>query len=233
MLSDLLLELQELDTGLDRIDHRRANLPERAALEAAEQDLRTWEAGLTRLQARIDELGEAIDRDEAESSEIDGARDRLQTQLRTVIAPREAEALQREMATLAQRRSELDDHGLAALEEQAAVDDALTAHRAREAELRSAVEGAGRICSVALADLDTEAAGLSARREPLRSRIDDTVLTRYDRLRAHLGVAVARLVGHRCDGCHLDLSAAEVDQIKHAPAEELVACPQCDRILVR
>jgi uncharacterized protein len=59
------------------------------------------------------------------------------------------------------------------------------------------------------------------------------MLARYDRLRGQLGVAVARLVGHRCDGCHLDLSPGEVDIVKDAPADELAECPQCNRLLVR
>ncbi len=58
-------------------------------------------------------------------------------------------------------------------------------------------------------------------------------MTRYDPLRAKLGVAAARLVGARCEGCHLDLSAAELDTVRRAPAEEIPDCPQCGRLLVR
>ena len=32
------------------------------------------------------------------------------------------------------------------------------------------------------------------------------------------GVAVARLVGNHCDGCHLTLPAMELDRIRHLPA---------------
>lgn len=233
MLIDVLLELQEVDTALDRLAHRRGVLPERTALDEATAALRSWEADIARLRGRVDELGAEIERAEAESAEIDRSRDRLRAQLRTVIAPREAEALQREMATLEQQRSELDDRGLAALEEQATVDDELTARRGHEAELRSAVERAEAAFDAVITELDAEAAGLDGRRGPLRDRIDAAMLARYDRLRAHLGVAVARLVGHRCDGCHLDLSPAEVDQIKAVAPNEPASCPQCDRILVR
>ena len=47
------------------------------------------------------------------------------------------------------------------------------------------------------------------------------------------GVAVARLVGSHCDGCHLTLPAMELDRIRHLPEGELVTCEQCGRILVR
>jgi predicted nucleic acid-binding Zn-ribbon protein len=45
-------------------------------------------------------------------------------------------------------------------------------------------------------------------------------------------VAVARLVGNHCDGCHLTLPAMELDRIRHLPEDELVTCEQCGRILV-
>lgn len=233
MLTDVLVELQELDTTLDRLEHRRGSMAERTAFDEARSAFGAWQADVARLQGRIDQLGAEIEQAEADSAEIDRHRDRLRAQLRTVIAPREAEALQREMATLEERRSELDDRGLAALEEQAMVDDQLTVHRAREAGLRDALDAAEAAFSAAMAAIDAEVAVLTERRGPLREALDAPMLARYDRLRGHLGVAVARLVGHRCDGCHLDLSPAEIDQIKEVGAGEPASCPQCDRILVR
>ena len=42
----------------------------------------------------------------------------------------------------------------------------------------------------------------------------------------------ATLAGSRCEGCHLDLSAAEVDTVKEGVAEGgLADCPQCGRLL--
>ncbi|MEZ5140978.1 MAG: C4-type zinc ribbon domain-containing protein [Acidimicrobiales bacterium] len=46
------------------------------------------------------------------------------------------------------------------------------------------------------------------------------------------GVAVARLHGGACGGCHLQLPAAEVDRIKHLPEDQLATCEECGRLLV-
>jgi hypothetical protein len=60
------------------------------------------------------------------------------------------------------------------------------------------------------------------------------MLAEYDRLRpAFDGVAVARLLGATCTGCNLSLAAAELDRARRAPADEVVLCPDCGRILVR
>jgi predicted nucleic acid-binding Zn-ribbon protein len=47
-------------------------------------------------------------------------------------------------------------------------------------------------------------------------------------------VAAAALVGARCEGCHLDLSAGEVDVVKAAAAGNagVTECPNCGRLLV-
>jgi predicted nucleic acid-binding Zn-ribbon protein len=56
----------------------------------------------------------------------------------------------------------------------------------------------------------------------------------YEQLRARLGgVAAAPLVNGRCGGCHLALPATEVARLRKEPAETLVRCEQCERILVR
>ncbi len=232
-IDEHLLGLQEVDTAADQLTHRRAHLPETAAAERARAEMLDWETTRSRLRARLDELTTEIESAEAASAEIDRQRARLEAQMKTVIAPREAEALQHELATLQQRREELDDRELAALEEQAGVDDDLVAHLARESELREQLAAADAALAAVQADLDREEGELDARRTPLRDRLDDPTLTRYDRLRAQLGVAVARLVGHRCEGCHLDLSPMEVDEIKATPADALATCPQCGRILIR
>jgi predicted nucleic acid-binding Zn-ribbon protein len=86
----------------------------------------------------------------------------------------------------------------------------------------------------AQAAIDAELEELGHRRAEVAQSVPEDLRTTYDRLRSRLGgVAVARLVGSRCDGCHLTLPAVELDRIRHLPGTELVTCEQCGRILVR
>ena len=99
--------------------------------------------------------------------------------------------------------------------------------------MNAALASAEAALSSAVAEIDGQLAELDAQRAVLRAEIPPQVLARYDVLRAQLGVAVARLVGSRCDGCHLDLSAVEVEAVKAVDPEELADCPQCGRLIVR
>lgn len=235
-LPDRILALQAVDTETDQLTVRRDRHPSHAELAAQSEQLTRWEQRRTALRARIDELGSEIERAEEQGAELSAQKARLEQQLRTVIAPREAEALQHEIATIDERRDELDTQELEALEEQAQRDDELAEHLRGEESIRAALRQADDALSEAVGDIDRELMALDERRTALRAELADeagALLAIYDRKRAALGVAAAQLVGRQCQGCHLDLSAAEVDTVKDEAADTGVTdCPQCGRLLV-
>jgi len=230
---EALLALQHVDTTADQLRHRREHLEERDRLGAASEALSTWEATRVELNARIAAAAEVVESAEEEGERLAAESARLNQQLRTVIAPREAEALQHEIENLAALRSESDERGLVALSDQGEAESALGEHLAREESVREALLLADERLQIAEAGIDTELGELDGRRSEIRDSLGEALLSRYDSIRAKVGVAAARLVGSKCEGCHLDLSAAEVDEVRRAPADSFPECPQCGRLLVR
>lgn len=233
LLPDRILALQAVDTEADQLALQRDRHPLREDLATLSEQLRQWERRRTGLGARIDELGTAIERAEERGAELSAHKIRLEQQMKTVIAPREAEALMHEIATIDGQRDELDTQELAALEEQAQLDDELAEHLRSEESIRSAVRRADEAVAEAVGDIDRQLVALDERRTALRAEVPESLLATYDRKRAALGVAAAKLVGRQCQGCHLDLSAAEVDTVKEeASGTGVTDCPQCGRLLV-
>jgi predicted nucleic acid-binding Zn-ribbon protein len=232
-IPEILLALQDVDTQADQLTHRREHSALRDDLDSATASIREWERRRSSLRSRIDELGTSIEESETRGAELSAHRQRLDQQLKTVIAPREAEALMHEMDTLTQQVDELDVHELEALEEQAALDDELADHLRSEQPLRERQRQADDALAAEVADIERELADLAERRDGLRTQISEAVLATYDRKRAALGVAVARLVGKQCQGCHLELSAAEIDTVREEAADTGVTdCPDCGRLLI-
>ncbi len=229
-----LLELQAADTMADQLRHRREELAERVQVQAANPDLLRWNEARIVARKSIDELTETIETAEADSKQIDVQRDRLQNQLRQVIAPREAEALQHEIATLNERRGALDEKELEALEEHSRLETELDQLNAQEAALTEVYLTAEGALSKAEADIDGELERVAERLGDLRGAVDKKALRRYDSLRKNNVVAAATLSGSRCDGCHLDLSPAEVDKVRDAAdkAGGVTDCPNCGRLLI-
>jgi predicted nucleic acid-binding Zn-ribbon protein len=229
-----LLDLQRVDTEADQLTHRRERLPERGQLAAMSAELGEWERARAAMRSRMDELAEVIEKSETDAAEIATHKKRLEAQLKTVIAPREAEALMHEIATLDEQTDAVETTELEALEEQSQIDDRLIEHLRSEQGLRDSVRAADEALQRATSEIDTELEALAVARSERRSVLGDDTLAKYDRVRGASGVAVATLTGHRCEGCHLDLSAAEVDDVKdEAAASDGVAdCPNCGRMLV-
>jgi predicted nucleic acid-binding Zn-ribbon protein len=229
-----LLALQDIDSALTVISNKRPRLPELVAHKGALAALAEHRAKMAVAQARIDTAQHAIEAAEKAAGDLTTKRTRLEGQLKTVIAPREAEALMHQIATLNAQRGDLDDVELTALEEQSDADGELSALAEHLPGLEAAAADSEAALAVASAALDAEEADLRARRPSVVGVLSADEVAAYDRARQHFdGVAIARLEGHRCQGCHLDLSPAEMDVVKAAPGGSLPECPQCGRFLVR
>ena len=86
-------------------------------------------------------------------------------------------------------------------------------------------------------DLDAKAQTLETRlqeltkdRAELASRIDEDVLSRFERLFASKGDAAVVALEHEvCTGCHMKITAQTAHRVKGG--REIVSCEQCGRIL--
>lgn len=229
-----LYELQKVDTAIEQAKVALEKLPERTHHAQAQSDLahvRSTRDNLRREQSTMEAELAVI---EKKSVEIDAHRAKLERQMKTIIAPREAEALQHEMQTLAAERNELDDRGLLLLETSASADEDVrklvdTESRAVEVEATTAQA----LTQVAAAKSD-EITVLLVRRAEVALPIAEPDIATYDRLRAsYKGIAVAIIQHGVCGGCHMDISVSELDAIKRLPVEQVAECPNCNRLLVR
>lgn len=231
---EALLQLQLTDTAIDQITSRMPKLPDVVASNEADAAVRAWEQRRAALEAEIAGFESSIGESEAAGSTITKQIVRLEQQLKTVISPREAEALMHEIELSRSKRSAHDDEELAAMESLGAAEESLVEHLGNEAAIRAAADAALAAADLARAASHADLADKGSQREQMRSDLDPAVLRTYDSMRAqHNGIAIAKLNGLQCDGCHLDLSRGEVDDIKRLGPEELPECPNCGRLLVR
>lgn len=234
MNSSALLALQDLDTSLDVITNKRPRLAEVVARDAAAAALAQRRAQVAAAQQRIDAAQASIEEAEHAAEALTTKRSRLEAQLKTVIAPREAEALIHQIATINAQRGELDDQELAAIDEQGEGEAAIAELSAQLPAEEAALAAAQAELDAVLTALDAEVADLRERRDAAVAGLGADSTALYERVRKQFGgVGVARLEGSHCSGCHMDLSPRELDIVKAVPADALAECPQCGRIMVR
>lgn len=233
---DDLLVVQEHDTAIDRLRHRRATLPELAELARVEEELVALERTYAEAAAGRDVVARREKRLEDEVASIEAKIVDVEARMYSgaVTVPRELQAMQAEVESMRRHCSALEDDILEAmterepLDEQVAVLDA-TRRRLDEqgAALRSAI-------AETQASIDAELALETAARDAAAVGLPGSLSTLYEQLRAKLGgIGAARLSNGRCTGCHLTLPATELDRIRREPPDTLIRCDQCGRVLVR
>ncbi|HZU80656.1 MAG TPA: C4-type zinc ribbon domain-containing protein, partial [Acidimicrobiales bacterium] len=232
---DVLLQVQEHDTHIDQLVHRRATLPERAELAEVQRRRAELDARTATVRAERDGHGS---RQQHLEEQIEAAKKRRaeleQRMYGGQAAARDLQAMDEEVRHLARHVAELEDRELEVMELLEPLDGDLQAADVERDALDTKTADLQARIATAEAGIDEEVAKEQALRRPLAEQVPPDLLTRYEGLRRKLGgEGAARLVGNSCTGCHLTLPAMEVDRIRKAPADAVITCDNCGRILVR
>jgi predicted nucleic acid-binding Zn-ribbon protein len=231
-----LLELQQTDSAIDRLAHRRQTLPELAEIERLSARLAEIDDEVATAETEDHDLG----RDQAKvESEVDlvrsrEARDQQRLDAGQVASPRELENLQSELRSLAGRQQALEDQVLEVMERREATQATLSALASERDKLGSQRTEAESRRDAAFAEIDAGVAHSRGERSVLAADLPDDLTGLYEKLRASSsGVGAAALRAGRCEGCHLQLTSADLAAVRAAAADEVLRCEECRRILVR
>jgi predicted nucleic acid-binding Zn-ribbon protein len=151
-----------------------------------------------------------------------------------VSNPKDLERMQQELGSLSRRISELEDVELEVMEqlETAQAEHARLAEQLARIDRRAAELVASRDSTAG--EASSQAATLTAERKVTASGVPGDLLALYEKIRAQKGgVGAAALRARQCSGCSLELTAADLGGIAKAPADEVLRCEECNRILVR
>ena len=132
-----------------------------------------------------------------------------------VSNPRELQALQDDVASIRRRIGQLEDQELEIMELSEPIDAQRAELGVERERLEAETERLTVDLTVAEAEIAAELEAVRSERDKEAAGVPAELWAEYDRLRLRLdGVAIARLVGTTCQGCHLQLSAVEIDRIR-------------------
>jgi uncharacterized protein len=230
-----LLVVQDLDTTITQLEHRRAALVETTGLAAAEAQLAAIEIERADAAARRGVLSATQKDLEEQIGGISERRDVVEKRMyaATGSSGRDLQAMNDEVRHLTERRAELEELELVSMLEQDPIDAELAALRERSDPLEAQAEELRREVAAGEVEIDAALAEATAARSAEAALLSTALSERYETLRARLkGTGAARLIRSHCDGCHLELSSGEVEKIRALPPGEVATCEQCGRILV-
>lgn len=233
---DSLLLVQDHDTHIDQLEHRSETLPVRASLADVEAKTADLNSKIAEVDVRLGELSRSQQRLEDEIASMRERASQADKQLYsgTTNNPRELQALQDDIESIKRRINKLEDDELEIMEATEPVDAERAALAARQAKLDETAAGLLAELAEAESEIAAELTSVRAERDAAAAGADAELLAEYEGMRKRYGgIAIARLVGTTCQGCHLSLSAVEVDRIRKMSLDDRVTCEECGRLLVR
>jgi len=231
-----LLEVQALDARADQARHRLATMPE--TTEMAELETSRGEVDDQRRDAQIvvDDLDLAQRKADNDVEQVRArrTRDRDRIDQGLITSPKDLERMQHELTSLDRRISVLEDEELEVMEQLEQAQAALAELVQRIAATDERLAELAVVRGEKSAAIQAELAEIEAQRAPAVAGLPEDLLALYEKLRAAKGgIGAAEIRQRRCNGCQLGIDNAEIGVIRAAPADLVVRCEECQRILVR
>jgi predicted nucleic acid-binding Zn-ribbon protein len=229
-----LIILQAQDLELRRL---RAELADAPVQVTAAQTARA------RAEVALAEATKSLLKEETlrRSQELDvkdrqGKISRLRKQMETATSAAQIAALEHEINFSEQTIAKLEDDELASLERTDAFD--LARGKATLAlEVTTATLAAARVRAANIATRNTAAiAGIETERAALRTQIDESRLSVYDRISKAKGTGVSQAIDHKCAACQMMVRPQRWNDLTDRDpnseyANTIFTCETCGRLL--
>lgn len=226
-----LLDLQALDSAIDRLLDDRANLPELEQFKSTHDEVNLVGKQLKVLEDRLAETTRALDKTEGELGLLEErARVTEQRLYAGGMNARETGFMQADVRMLKHQVSEMEDSVLVLIDEREALDGETNQTRASHEEVVARKSALEATIKDAWKRIDAEIARKETRKAELVPSIDPELVNLYEEVRAvHGGLGVGPLEKGVCGSCHVEMSPGEVATLKR---EEFPRCVHCNRLLV-
>jgi len=228
-----LLDLQQEDTAIKRLQLRRDSLPEAERLTevTAQVDELTGDAAIATKQR--DELARHQDRIEGEIGIVESKIQREEQRMFSgaVSNPKELGSLQAEVEMLKRKKAQAEDSLLEVMVEREQADATLAGLGAELEQSQALARDLARQVDALVAEIDDELTAHAGARSAMAAELPDDLVALYESIRdSKGGVGAAALERGTCLGCHTSLPSREVERLKAAGG--LQRCDHCRRILV-
>ncbi len=230
-----LLDLQRLDSALDRLAHRRRTLPELAEIDRLDALVAGSRDDVVRAETEASDLARETKKYEDEIGAVRARKQRNDERMASgAVAAKQLSDMEHENASLVRRQGDLEDRELEVMERAEAVQSVLDGLHGERDERLAARQQAERDRDAAWVEIDAELARTRSEREGVAGELPADLLALYEKVRAaEGGVGAGEITRGRCGGCRLDLMGNELAEIRAAASDAVLRHEECGRIMVR
>jgi len=226
---DALIELQEIDLQIQRLEAEKGDLPQK--VETLKAEVKQTQQKLDdKNQLRKDTMSEKLTLDN-EVSLLQEKLKKYKVQLYQVKTNKEYDAITVEIETSEQA---IDEKGYKSLElEEAAAgfDEEIKSYKERLNEQNDQLDKSQKDLDARLEKTKVEEEALRAEREKIVTNLPRPILASYERIRqGRGGVAVSKLINGACQACSSRIPPQRALEVRMM--DKINLCEVCGRIVV-
>ncbi|MCR2827015.1 zinc ribbon domain-containing protein [Microbacterium sp. zg.Y909] len=227
-----LLDLTELDARIAQADRLRQNPPQGVRVKELLAQRQAYSQELSRLLGARDDARTELARIESDVAVVQARSDRDAGRLASSANAKEAQGLESEIASLAKRKSALEDAELEVMERLEQCEAAVVAQEALMAETNAEGVRLSDEAKAVVADATARLDQAKRDRAAIVAALPADLVALYDRTAAR-STGAALLRRGTCEGCRMVLSGTDLQNLRETPDNGVVTCPECGCILVR
>ncbi|MFM8841907.1 MAG: zinc ribbon domain-containing protein [Actinomycetota bacterium] len=224
----ILIELQDLDLQIARLDHQAKTLPVLKELAQATEGFESHDALAVASATEKSDIEVEFRRSEADVEQVTARITKDQHYVDSGQASaKDLQNLLGELESLKRRKQELEEVELEIMVRIDDVESRRKHHDSERARFSSEVERLTADRDLALAEIDSKRSEVVRERDGKAVAVSKELLDLYLKIKdSNGGIGAARLKDGQCEGCHLSINAVELTRIKSLPDDELVRCEE-------
>ncbi|MBN1558659.1 hypothetical protein JW998_00300 [candidate division KSB1 bacterium] len=226
---ETLIDLQDVDTRLQRLEAAKGDLPQRVQNVSAQV-----EETKTILEQKMAEKETISSEQKTIHTDVEELKQKLKkykVQLYEVKTNKEYDAITLEIETSEQKIDEQEYRNLELEEASAKLDEVIASLQEKIVDLSELLIDYRKDLEAKLAATKTEEEALRSRRAEMVQNLTKPILSAYERIRqGRGGVAVAKLINGACSECSSRIPPQRALEIRMM--DRMYLCEVCGRIVV-
>lgn len=224
----LLVEIQNVNSEMDRLSGRRKDLPVKQ--EDLGQELRDAQNRVEDAQNRLQVAQKAHrEKEELLRRGIEQMK-KTKERLLEVKTNKEYQAMLKEIEIQEAKNSKMEDEVILLLDDIDRIRELLEVNEKEFSAFQIEYEKKRKALEEEAKAIEQDLARFSARLEEARKRMDAPLLKKYETIRARRnGRAVVSVWKEVCGGCHMNIPPQMYNDLQRF--DEIMQCPYCGRII--
>jgi uncharacterized protein len=229
----LLLDLQRIDTDLQRIAHRARTLPEQARLDELTALSASVRETVTERENALEDARLELSRVESDVELVEKRIARDEGLVQQSSSVKDIAGLEHEVASLKTRLSDLEEIELAIMEKVETLESEVADARSTRDAHEAAVAAATAARDEALGGLARDRDNQTADRADVAGRLPADLLALYEKQRERYGVGASHLRARVSSASGVELTGNDLAAVRAAAPDAVILCPDSNAILVR